>query len=46
MCVPALDNIEANSLAVIHPLLFIKQCVLYGRYGITPTNNTGIKIIL
>lgn len=28
---PALDNMDANNLAVIQPRLFMKQCVLYGK---------------
>lgn len=41
---PELDNMEANNLAVTQPRLLIIQCVLYGKYGITPGGRTMVTI--
>lgn len=38
ICVsPDLHIIFANSLVTMHPRFLILHCLLYGRYGMTPT---------
>ena len=40
---PALESMEASSLAVMQPLFLILLCLEYGRNGITPEGNVGVK---